>query len=98
MKYVLKRDLPFAKAGTEVGIFGRLGCTPLVVYSSKSVDIGKEYVDLFIAEGWIEEKSEPREWWLGINETGGNSTSYPLLKKDDLVNEYDEVIKIREVL
>ena len=53
MKYKLKRDLPFAKAGTEVKL----------VNEKKAIEYNGYQCDIYdLRDGWIEEV-KPREWY-----------------------------------
>ena len=75
MNYKLKRDLPFAKAGSEVVLEGDV----VIVQEASKQRIAvrveddpdwytyrfighKKNLNRFIKEGWIEEV-KPREWW-----------------------------------
>jgi hypothetical protein len=75
MKYRLKKDLPFADAGTEVWIDNtwtawidanvyapNYGVTE---FETRKVMLGKS--STLVAEGWIEEV-KPREYWVAYNE------------------------------
>ena len=70
MNYRLKKDLPFAKAGTIIELSPSEGCIPMAIYDFRdlpgskvsNVTISKEYLDELISEGWIEEV-KPREWY-----------------------------------
>lgn len=79
-KYRLKKDLPFAKAGTEVKIddkFFVIKKDDFYLVGLKLCRAAQEniLVDLIIghiddlptliSEGWIEEV-KPREWWMNI--------------------------------
>ena len=67
MNYRLKKDLPFAKAGSVVDITGSKGCVPLAIYEHRkikqptTVSVSREYVDELISEGWIVKTGE---WWV----------------------------------
>ena len=61
MKYILKKDLPFTKAGHKVEV-NPSGCLPFVNYSTGVFSTTEEYVDKLLSEGWIEEV-KPREWY-----------------------------------
>lgn len=68
MKYVLKKDLPFAEKGATV----RISCNhPMISMSfqtlndEKIIDINlqcEEQIAILVAMGWIEEV-KPRVWW-----------------------------------
>jgi len=102
MKYKLKRDLPFAKAGKEVKV-NPTGCIPFINYSSGEFATTEEYVDKLLSEGWIEEV-KPREWWeIERTDVG--------FYYDDRFGSYEEaegirnshyknsrIIKVREVI
>ncbi len=95
MEYKLKKDLPFAKAGTRVDeILHRRGNNTL-----SFIRIGdcKCYLDANKAHifDWIEEV-KPREWWLGVNDV--DDTSFPVIDRKDIGNGYDEYIKVTEVI
>jgi len=72
-KYVLKIDFPLAKAGSKIALMSK-GCVPFSIFSSGTVDVSEEYLEQFIAEGWIEEV-KPREWIMSKNDL--DSHSYP---------------------
>ena len=77
-KYILAKDLPFAKRGTEVNVSGdrifvqrgksklEACIDALELWDSTSENIQKELQRL-IDEGWIEE-AKPREWFVGITD------------------------------
>ncbi len=109
MKYRLKKDLPFAKAGSEVGL--RASTANWVVYpDSKRRDlcyfIGYNYNegDLFDA-GWIEE-IKPREFELYFDTCGDLEKVFCDGKKIKIDHRkqavskpvYSEIIKATEVL
>jgi len=68
MKYKLKKDLPFAKAGAEV-IIGTAGSIDLCQYNNGKVNIAENHIEHLVNEGWIEE-IKPREFELHFDETG----------------------------
>ena len=97
-KYILKKDLPFAKAGRELAEF----CDIIVCWETKGVlnnppgveatahYIGKvKDLNRLIAEGWIEEvKEDKRKWWEKLD------TEIPKKRIRELVERYpDEVQK-----
>lgn len=85
-KYILKKDLPFAKAGTEVKL----------VNEKKAIEYNGYQCDIYdLRDGWIEE-IKPREFLVFLNKEG-----FPIdIFLPDLAPEraLDEVIKVREVL
>ena len=69
-KYILKKDLPFAKAGTEVRIYTDLES------EIDSIDILDNRVEIsnmsdkqLLNEGWIEEV-KPREFYINKTKSG----------------------------
>ena len=110
MKYKLKRNLPFAKAGTEIGLTPK-GCIPISIHNFTDlpkcdvspIDICEEYINELISEGWIEEV-KPREFELHINNNSHclsacYKVGYGWLSKATHFNiSGDEIIKVREVL
>ena len=97
MKYKLKRDLPFAKAGDNVEV-NPGGCIPFANYSSGTFSTSEEYIDKLIKEGWIEEV-KPREWELWLDKDGCvTATSKECCIPIHVGNICKEIIKVREVL
>lgn len=91
MKYRLKKDLPFAKAGTEVD-FNKIDN---IIYSKTTNDLcsgNREYID-----DWIEEV-KPREFMINIdNQTICNAYyAYPTERCKGL--DLKGYIKVREVI
>ena len=92
MKYCLKKDLPFTKAGAEVfvndsaiwiEVKGEPYCRNLQQYREPI----EEELQRLISEGWIEEV-KPREWTVQV--VNGN-LSHSLCGGND-------IIKVREVI
>ena len=94
MKYKLKKDLPFAKAGTEIGIEKDQTSTKdaiLIRAGGEIYAIPRDDMGL-----WIE-KVEPREWDLYIDKVTGrpcNCTMCLLMPRDP----DSEKIRVREVI
>ena len=68
MEYQTARDLPFAKAGTKVGLSLSEGCIPMSLYDIKDCEvvISKEFIGQLLCEGWIKSAKsvKPREFYL----------------------------------
>ena len=97
MKYKLKKDLPFAKAGTEARYFYGVSQNH-VDYNevTQTVDIyQKNEGDLILWKDWIEEV-KPREWILEI--TKDSHYIRPPDATGKLYDSNSEVIKVREVI
>ena len=94
MKYILKKDLPFTKAGHKVEV-NPSGCLPFVNYSTGVFSTTEEYVDKLISEGWIEEV-KPRVGWLAEDEDGGYK--FYLHPKPIIPNSWDKTSKWTEVI
>jgi hypothetical protein len=105
MKYRLKRDLPFAKAGAEIfegqdGFYShdRLYANTLIIpFNSMAIQAFK---DELIGEGWIEE-AKPREFTLYLNHKGNlsaltDSAGHALVY--NMSGENDTKIRLREVI
>ena len=106
MKYKLKKDLPFAKAGQTIAF------TPSLLHIT-TLGIRKNYLfdrdDLneLIKDGWIEE-IKPRESWTikdnnyeFLNQTylyGSYSEAERAFSLHKLSSPRYEIIKVREVL
>jgi DNA-binding PadR family transcriptional regulator len=92
-KYILKKDLPFAKAGTKVytnragDFFVKNG------NRERCIAAGKEERQNVISEGWIE-KVKPREFFLKVSGTLMTIIS----EKGDSLPLADGIIKVREVI
>lgn len=99
-KYILKKDLPFAKAGNEV----KINDYNIKVVSNAGApflyhEYLAKYFDGLISQGWIEEV-KPREFTLcfqgkrfcGISENGQE------LWHNDLNMDNCIAIKVREVI
>lgn len=96
-RYILKKDLPFAKAGTLVdGARSSYGTEKL-----SNIRIGNCKCD--VPDGvnifdWIEEV-KPREFVMAIREDGVGSSWYSDTMYENLHNgTFKEVIKVREVI
>lgn len=103
MKYKLKKDLPFAKAGTEIWVDNTLsGWIDAKIYEPQCGR--KEYrvdkimlgtITNLLIEGWIEEV-KPREW--EVNEWMGDIYN----KGSIIMTTADQIqpkrIKVREVI
>jgi len=105
MNYRLKKDLPFAKAGTIIELSPSEGCIPMAIYDfrdlpgseASNVNISKEYLDELISEGWIE-PIKPREWWVLECETPGLLWAGEDIKAQLKKNPNLKFIKVREVI
>ena len=109
MKYRLKKDLPFADAGTEVWIDNtwtawidanvyapNYGVTE---FETRKVMLGKS--STLVAEGWIEEV-KPREWWLEVTpeQVYVRVINLDMLgnPREKLFSSGSELVKVREVI
>ncbi len=100
IKYRLKKDLPFAKAGAEVTI-GVASSIGLYQYDNGKVNVAENQIEHLVNEGWIEE-IKPREFELHFDETG----TITYIVENNLIicnngqSNLDSVklIKVREVL
>ena len=63
MKYIWKRDLPFAKAGKIISFTEDSIVIDRDDTNSKKIYYNREDLDYLLSEGWIEEV-KPRELWL----------------------------------
>ena len=91
MKYKLKKDLPFAKAGAEVEIGGQPLKLVWVMRVTKRKPDDLIYIGTkneLIEGGWIEEV-KPREFWISKNQF------FVLIDKP---REAEKYIKVREVI
>ena len=95
MKYRLKKDLPFAKAGAEVKL----------VNEGKAIEYNGYQCDIYdLREGWIEQ-IKPREWyeldwselWNRADEKF-STKEYAEKYVDALKLKNCKIIKVREVL
>lgn len=96
-KYILKKDLPFAKAGTELDFLEDGVATVQSIYRERDACFICELkdIDRLIEDNWVEEV-KPREFLVFLNKEG-----FPIdIFLPDLAPEraLDEVIKVREVL
>ena len=93
MKYILKKDLPFAKAGETISYLVNDGLT---------IRINNRYCDICLAnkDEWIEEV-KPREWWITEhrNEPVGITTRLSVsdTKPNACLVTECETFKVREV-
>ena len=100
MKYILKKDLPFAKAGAEVVFNDKSLCFEVKSdrWSSDSGDykfVGHSNKSSLIKDGWIEEV-KPREWIIEV--TKEQQYIRPADAKGRLYSSGSEIIKVREVI
>ena len=106
MKYVLKKDLPFAKAGAEIEIGFDNNYDELInsKKDKKPAIYLKGQVGLqnLLNDGWVEE-IKPKEWYLIKDEHMGVVTGF---EKEGLAvahknlhhrEEHLQIIKVREV-
>ena len=103
-KYRLLKDLPFAKAGAEVGVelaISVRGKDNFLTWIGNPKDL-----ELLIDEGWIEEV-KPREWYEVERLMPNGIWAYESNRYDteeDAISDYSgdktklRVIKVREVL
>ena len=93
MKYRLKKDLPFAKAGTEVydDRYSYITVKNLITKDGGSFFIGYDIKEL-LTTGWIEEV-KPREWHISES----NLEYFNKMYKEDYYPEIN-YIKVREVI
>ena len=96
MKYRLKKDLPFAKAGAKIKPPQDEGCA----YDVENINgdwwcIGyEEELPKLISEGWIEEV-KPREWYICWDEC---MISNIVNEKNGVIPNWDNIVKVREVI
>lgn len=109
MKYRLKKDLPFAKAGTEIWvdnlwdgwIDAKVYAPTLMTneYRWEKIMLGK--ISALEAEGWIEEV-KPREFWVELKQDSyGNWKVNDVSENKDWLHEENTLyksIKVREVI
>lgn len=104
-KYVLAKDLPYAKKGSKVYpslVFAHELCVTdndnkerFVLYNDKC------FVDIAIEQGWIKEV-KPREWALHLDNSG--AVWKVTNEKDEMAfciypnNGFGRTIKVREVI
>jgi len=107
-KYRLLKDLPFAKAGAEVGysasrIFVQRGetrleaCTDALDFLGPNPEIIQKELQRLIAEGWIEEV-KPREFFIDIDNPKNTNCYNAIEISSGSVNEFGGWLKVREVL
>ena len=113
-RYVLAKDLPYAKKGTEVRfnenrIFVQRGetrleaCIDALDFLGPNPEIIQKELQRLIDEGWIEEV-KPREFEVILNKNGSLVKFFNGESRFTYVNEplsdYPpfEIIKVREVL
>lgn len=98
MKYKLKINLPFAKAGTEVKLLNSTLPHPNITFEMENNDVLKIWYQdkqKLLEEGWIEEVKS-REFYIEVDNLGHPQT---VQRKDTIINhsaDY-ELIKVREV-
>ena len=80
MKYRLKKDLPFAKAGEEIR-FRIGGYTEIHMSQENRIECSQKTLDMLLANGWIEE-IKPKEFTLSIHTNGAYRLTY--VDGDDL--------------
>ena len=107
MKYKLKRDLPFAKAGTKIEYrLKKDEHYAIFLYSTDGDDPSTYWIGLecdnrdlakMISEGWIEE-IQPREFWIAEYHNYQGKVFYSEQNAQNSSNNLKEVIKVREVL
>ena len=101
MKYKLKKDLPFAIAGTEVQLMPSKLMYPCITYeqnpSYEGVKIWIMDISNLIADGWIEE-AKPREWYVLECENPGLLWESEAIKAQLKKNPNLKSIKVREIL
>ena len=100
MKYRLKKDLPFAKAGTTVVVGGHtqyISVDGLTIGDNSNQSRRPNISDLIVT-GWIEEV-KAREFELGLDKDGCvTATSKECCIPIHVGNICKEIIKVREVL
>jgi len=87
-KYILKKDLPFAKAGDEIDIF--LSADELVMIR-KGECMGGLRVPYDQQDEWIEEVKDKRKWWEKLD------TEIPKMRIRELVEKYPNEVQ-KEVM
>lgn len=99
MQYKLKKDLPFAKAGSIVDEVQHRKGAPfspsLIRVGDLRCQLNANLTDIF---DWIEEV-KPREYWIGLND--GLLTQECIADNKeafDFKKSFTEIIKVREVL
>ena len=110
MKYKLKKDLPFAKAGMNVRFSLEVEQHPKFYLCSQDVTDFNSYWITFegdrddlkglIDEGWLEE-IKPREWILEIDIALNGEVSHavrPANAKGRMLHKDSELVKVREVI
>ena len=98
MKYRLKRDLPFAKAGTVIDyVYHRRGTSTLsyIKIGDCRCELDADKINIF---DWIEE-IKPREFWVNLYDIGEGG----IFKTKEAANTVassgrTEIIKVREVI
>lgn len=99
MKYRLKKDLPFAEAGTKVQfLYASVKLSNVECYLNAGNNVtfrvtDEDEVGRLFKEGWIEEV-KPREWKLLLVNGKPYDYSYAPIESFDK----QEIIKVREVL
>jgi hypothetical protein len=93
MKYQLKKDLPFAKAGSPIKVYPE-GSTPMILFDHiNEVDVSEEFIPKLLDEGWIEEV-KPREFWV-VPFTGISGLYYQIVNNP---KGFSNAFKVQEVL
>ena len=95
MKYVLAKDLPFAKAGSKI----KIEFNEILIKTEEGSPFGyHQYSDQFLQHlidcGWIKEV-KPREFYVRVSKNIPISICEDLEPLKDFSNE---IIKVREVL
>ena len=109
MKYRLKKDLPFAKAGQELEEELPIEYNQSVLWyredmgnNSRQTLCRRFEIPQYIEEGWIEEV-KPREWWIAVGThigimTGFESESLAVGYKHQHYKPEDiTIVKVREI-
>ena len=99
MKYRLKKDLPFAKAGDKI-FQDEINLKYYVNNNMGLFYVGSD-INQLLSEGWIEEV-KPREFYIEIRKSDGVATDvYELIDAShnsaNMIERYD-YIKVREVV
>ncbi len=94
MQYVLKKDLPYANAGTEIEVEVNLSTSGITVFADPKIKCNS--IHTLLEDGWIEE-IKPREVLVG--EFKDNKHRY-IINDCEISVQPDnvEVFKAREVI
>ena len=102
-KYILKKDLPFAKAGTGVKIvFNANYSYDLVTIPNQHLS-GEQTIKINKdeTENWVEEV-KPREWNLIVSPGRPNiafeNIHLAMYEADEIKDNPVEIVKVREVI